>query len=177
VCPKVPPFIGTPSVYGLTLDIALLLSGGQPAGVQIQGLGQIGNGSLFYCHPRFGFTFLAQPPGLTGTALRQVVVILPHPITAVIPPRPSTIASADAHTRRRRSSRYGRNATSSARMVATSCIGSSQHPASFRSPCSLAAPNRDGPDGALQESRSGRRHSHPAPAPILRTSTQAFLRV
>jgi hypothetical protein len=91
VCPKVPPFIGTPSVYGLTLDIALLLSGGQPAGVQIQGLGQIGNGSLFYCHPRFGFTFLAQPPGLTGTALRQVVVILPHPITAVIPPRPKCL--------------------------------------------------------------------------------------
>jgi len=81
---RVPPFIGTLGMYGVTRGAAFLLSGGQPVSVQIPGLGQIGNGSLFYYHPRFGFTFLNQPPGLTGTDLRQVVGILPHPITLAI---------------------------------------------------------------------------------------------
>lgn len=81
---RVPPFIGTLGMYGVTRGAAFLLSGGQPVSVQIQGLGQIGNGSLFYYHPRFGFTFLAQPPGLSGADLRQVVGILPHPITLMV---------------------------------------------------------------------------------------------
>jgi ribose/xylose/arabinose/galactoside ABC-type transport system permease subunit len=81
---RVPPFIGTLGMYGVTRGAAFLLSGGQPVSVQIPGLGQIGNGSLFYYHPRFGFTFLNQPPGLTGTDLRQVVGILPHPITFML---------------------------------------------------------------------------------------------
>jgi len=81
---RVPPFIGTLGMYGVTRGAAFLLSGGQPVSVQIPGLGQIGNGSLFYYHPRFGFTFLNQPSGLTGADLRQVQGILPHPITLAI---------------------------------------------------------------------------------------------
>jgi hypothetical protein len=59
---------------------------------------------------------------------------------AVIPPRPSAIASAAAHNRRRRSSRYGRKASNFARIVATSCIRPSQQTAHFRSTYSLTAP-------------------------------------
>ena len=52
--------------------------------VQVNGLGQIGNGSLFYYYPRFGCHFLNPPAGLHGAQLRQVVGILPHPMTLAI---------------------------------------------------------------------------------------------
>jgi ribose transport system permease protein len=81
---RVPPFIGTLGTYGIAQGAAFLLSGGQPVTVQTNGLGQIGNGSLLYYHPRIGFTWLNQPPGLSGTDLRAVVAILPHPLTLMI---------------------------------------------------------------------------------------------
>jgi ribose transport system permease protein len=81
---RVPAFIGTLGTYGVAEGAAFLLSGGQPVTVQTSGLGQVGNGSLFYYHPSVGFTFLNQPPGLTGTDLRRVVAILPHPLTLMI---------------------------------------------------------------------------------------------
>jgi ribose transport system permease protein len=81
---RVPPFIGTLGTYGVTQGAAFLLSGGQPVSVQINGLGQIGNGSLFYYLPNVGFTFLNQPAGLSSADLRKVVAILPHPLTLMI---------------------------------------------------------------------------------------------
>jgi len=81
---RVPPFIGTLGMYGVTRGAAYLLSGGQPVSVQIRGLGQVGNGSLFYYHPRVGFTFLNQPAGLAGAEVRQVLGILPHPLTLTL---------------------------------------------------------------------------------------------
>lgn len=81
---RVPPFIGTLGTYGVAQGAAFLLSGGQPITVQINGLGQIGNGSLLYYHPNVGFTLFNQPPGLSGADLRRVVAILPHPLTLMI---------------------------------------------------------------------------------------------
>ena len=81
---RVPPFIGTLGTYGVSQGAAFLLSGGQPVSVQINGLGQIGNGSLFYYQPSVGFTFLSQPAGLSSADLRKVVAILPHPLTLMI---------------------------------------------------------------------------------------------
>ncbi|MBV9357119.1 MAG: ribose ABC transporter [Chloroflexi bacterium] len=81
---KVPPFIGTLGMYGVTEGAAFLLSGGQPVPVQINGLGYLGNGSLFYYHPRVGFTFLVPPAGLSGADLRQVLAIVPYPIIVMV---------------------------------------------------------------------------------------------
>ena len=81
---RVPPFIGTLGMYGIARGVGFILSGGQPVTVQVRGLGQIGNGYLLYYYPDVGFTLLNPPPGLQGAQLRQVVGILPHPLTLVI---------------------------------------------------------------------------------------------
>lgn len=81
---KVPPFIGTLGMYGIARGVGFILSGGQPVSVQVRGLGQVGNGYLLYYYPQTGFTFFSPPPGLQGDQLRQVVGILPHPLTLII---------------------------------------------------------------------------------------------
>jgi ribose/xylose/arabinose/galactoside ABC-type transport system permease subunit len=81
---RVPPFIGTLGMYGIARGVGFILSGGQPVSVQVRGLGQIGNGYLLYYYPDAGFTLLNPPPGLQGPQLRQVVGILPHPLTLAI---------------------------------------------------------------------------------------------
>jgi len=80
----VPPFIGTLGMYGIARGAGFILSGGQPISIQVRGLGQVGNGYLLYYYPEAGFTFLNPPPGLQGVQLRQVVGILPHPLTLSI---------------------------------------------------------------------------------------------
>lgn len=49
-----------------------------------QRAGQIGNGYLLYYFPGSGITFLRPPAGLQGTQLRELVGILPHPLTLMI---------------------------------------------------------------------------------------------
>jgi ribose transport system permease protein len=80
----VPPFIGTLGMYGIARGVGFILSGGQPVSIQVRGLGQIGNGYLIYYYPQSGFTLFNPPPGLQGTQLRQLVGILPHPLTLII---------------------------------------------------------------------------------------------
>jgi ribose/xylose/arabinose/galactoside ABC-type transport system permease subunit len=81
---KVPPFIGTLGMYGIARGAGFILSGGQPVSVQVRGLGQVGNGYMLYYYPETGVTLLNPPPGLQGDQLRQVVGILPHPLTLTI---------------------------------------------------------------------------------------------
>ena len=81
---RVPPFIGTLGMYGIARGAGFILSGGQPVSIQVRGLGQVGNGYLLYYYPGSGLTFLNPPPGLQGEQLRQVVGILPHPVTLMI---------------------------------------------------------------------------------------------
>lgn len=80
----VPPFIGTLGMYGIARGAGFILSGGQPVSIQVPGLGQVGNGYLMYYYAPVGLTFLTPPPGLAGAQLRQVVGILPHPLTLTI---------------------------------------------------------------------------------------------
>jgi ABC-type uncharacterized transport system ATPase subunit len=44
----------------------------------------VGNGYLLYYYPQSGFTPFTPPPGLQGAQLRQLVGILPHPLTLII---------------------------------------------------------------------------------------------
>ena len=81
---RVPPFVGTLGMYGIARGAGFILSGGQPVSVQVRGLGQVGNGYLVYYYPGSGLTFLNPPSGLQGEQLRQVVGILPHPVTLMI---------------------------------------------------------------------------------------------
>jgi ribose transport system permease protein len=81
---NVPPFIVTLGMFGIARGAGFLLSGGMPVPVQIEGLGRLGNGYLFYYFPEVGFTFLNPPPGLAGAELRQLTGILPHPLTLMI---------------------------------------------------------------------------------------------
>ncbi len=81
---RVPPFIATLGMYGIARGAGFILSGGQPVSVQIRGLGQIGNGYLLYYHPQAGVSLFSPPPGLEGAQLRQVIGILPHPLTLAI---------------------------------------------------------------------------------------------
>lgn len=80
----VPPFIGTLGMYGIARGVGFILSGGQPVSIQVRGLGQVGNGYLLYYYPQSGFSLFSPPPGLQGAQLRQVVGILPHPLTLII---------------------------------------------------------------------------------------------
>jgi ribose transport system permease protein len=81
---RVPPFIGTLGMYGIARGVGFILSGGQPVSIQVTGLGQVGNGYLVYYYPPVGFLFFNPPAGLQGAQLRQVVGILPHPLTLMI---------------------------------------------------------------------------------------------
>ena len=81
---NVPPFIATLGMFSIARGIGFVLSGGMPQPISIQNLGQLGNGYLLYYHPQFGVTFLNQPAGLAGNQLREVLGILPHPVTLSI---------------------------------------------------------------------------------------------
>lgn len=81
---NVPPFIATLGMLSIARGIGFVLSGGMPRPIFIKNLGQLGNGFLLYVHPEAGVSFLRKPPGLEATQLRQVVGILPHPVTLSI---------------------------------------------------------------------------------------------
>lgn len=81
---NVPPFIATLGMLSIARGIGFVLSGGMPRPIFIENLGQLGNGFLLYVHPEAGVSFLSQPPGLEAAQLRQVVGILPHPVTVSI---------------------------------------------------------------------------------------------
>ncbi len=81
---NVPPFIATLGMFSIARGIGFVLSGGMPQPILVQNLGQIGNGYLLYYHPEAGISFLNQPAGLGATQLRDVLGILPHPVTFCI---------------------------------------------------------------------------------------------
>jgi ribose/xylose/arabinose/galactoside ABC-type transport system permease subunit len=81
---NVPPFIATLGMFSIARGIGFVLSGGMPRPIFVENLGQLGNGYLLYVHPQAGVSFLTQPAGLEATQLREVVGILPHPVTVSI---------------------------------------------------------------------------------------------
>ncbi len=78
---NVPPFIVTLGMAGIVRGVGFVLSGGMPLPVFIKDLGILGNGSLLYYFQGTGFTLFNPPPGLQSADLRQVVAILPHPVS------------------------------------------------------------------------------------------------
>lgn len=78
---NVPPFIATLGMFSIARGVGFVLSGGMPQPIFVQNLGQIGNGYLLYYHPEAGTSFLTQPAGLDANQLRDVIGILPHPVT------------------------------------------------------------------------------------------------
>ncbi len=81
---NVPPFIATLGMFSIARGVGFVLSGGMPQPIFVQNLGQLGNGYLLYYHPAAGITFLNQPAGLEAAQLREVIGILPHPVTLSI---------------------------------------------------------------------------------------------
>ena len=81
---KVPPFIVTLGMFGIARGMGFIFSGGMPIPASIKGLGRIGNGYLAYILPDRGFTWFVQPEGLARDELRQLIGILPHPLTLII---------------------------------------------------------------------------------------------
>lgn len=75
---KVPPFIATLGMYGIARGFGYILSGGPPVSVNQPGIGQFGNGFVFYIHPDAGWSLFKVPAGVVGEQLRQVVSVLPY---------------------------------------------------------------------------------------------------
>jgi len=70
---KVPPFLATFAVQGITYGISLLLTQGSAA-VDVPNLANvIGNGYIIYLVPGKGISFFAPPPGQSGALLVDVL--------------------------------------------------------------------------------------------------------
>ncbi|GAP13374.1 monosaccharide ABC transporter membrane protein, CUT2 family [Longilinea arvoryzae] len=75
---KVPPFIATLGMYGIARGFGYILSGGPPVSVNQPGIGQFGNGFVFYFHPKAGWNLFNVPEGISGVDLRNVTSLLPY---------------------------------------------------------------------------------------------------
>lgn len=81
---RVPPFIVTLGMFGIARGMGFIFSGGMPVPASIPGLGRIGNGYLAYYFPGRELSWFMQPDGLERSQLRELVGILPHPLTLII---------------------------------------------------------------------------------------------
>jgi ribose transport system permease protein len=83
---RVPPFIVTLGMLGIAEGIGFIFSGGgQPVSVQVNGIGQLGNGYLAYYVPSSGLSFFHLPTPLPpGVRPRDIVNILPYPLVALV---------------------------------------------------------------------------------------------
>lgn len=82
---RVPPFIVTLGMLGIGEGAGFILSGGQPVSVQVNGVGQLGNGYLAYFIPTSGLSFFNLPTPLpAGVRPRDIVNILPYPLLLLI---------------------------------------------------------------------------------------------
>jgi ribose/xylose/arabinose/galactoside ABC-type transport system permease subunit len=82
---RVPPFIVTLGMLGIAEGIGFIFSGGQPVSVQVNGMGQLGNGYLAYYVPSVGISFFQLPVPLPpGVRPRDIVNILPYPLVLLV---------------------------------------------------------------------------------------------
>jgi ribose/xylose/arabinose/galactoside ABC-type transport system permease subunit len=75
---KVPAFISTLGMGYAIYGVALLISGGYPVANQPAGLGQLGNGSIFYLWINKGIAFLKIPKYAQSTDLANIYPLLPN---------------------------------------------------------------------------------------------------
>jgi ribose transport system permease protein len=75
---RVPPFIATFGMYGITYGIAEIICGNVPIHNLPTKLGAIGHGYLFYWLPKKVFSFLIKPENLSRQELTELIYIIPN---------------------------------------------------------------------------------------------------
>ncbi len=74
---KVPPFIATLGMWGITNGIALKISKGFPVSELPDVLTKIGNGYFFYYKKGSGLSFFGLPKGVSNSAIREYTRLVP----------------------------------------------------------------------------------------------------
>ncbi|UCF97191.1 MAG: ABC transporter permease [Spirochaetaceae bacterium] len=75
---RVPPFIATLGMWGVTLGVQLKISGGYTIPFLPPKLVEIGNGFLIYIWPGRSFRFFRPPSGVEAEQIRELVRVLPN---------------------------------------------------------------------------------------------------
>ena len=75
---KVPPFIATLGMWGITNGIALKISNGFPVAELPDSLTRIGNGYSIYYKPGGGFSFFGLPEGVGNEHIRDYIRLIPN---------------------------------------------------------------------------------------------------
>lgn len=75
---KVPPFIATLGIWGITNGITLKICKGFPISFLPPKLVEIGNGFFLYILPNQSFSFFRKPAGILDNQLRSLVRIFPN---------------------------------------------------------------------------------------------------
>ena len=75
---RVPPFIATLGIMGVTNGITLTICQGFPIAGVPRNLVQLGNGYLFYSFPGLGSRFFLRPEGLQESQVRQLIRVFPN---------------------------------------------------------------------------------------------------
>ena len=81
---RVPSFIVTLGMYGIARGAGFILSGGQPVSININGVGQIGNGYLLYLLPDGRVSFFHLPSDLQGVRPSQIIQLIPFPLIFLV---------------------------------------------------------------------------------------------
>jgi len=75
---KVPPFIATLGMWGITNGIALKICKGFPVAMLPDSLTKIGNGYFFYIKPGDGISFFGLPEGVGNDQIREYFRLIPN---------------------------------------------------------------------------------------------------
>ena len=75
---KVPPFIATMGMWGITNGIALKICKGFPVATLPDDLTRIGNGYLIYFKSGEGLSFFGLPPGVGNESIREYIRLIPN---------------------------------------------------------------------------------------------------
>ncbi|RKX68686.1 MAG: hypothetical protein DRP60_17625, partial [Spirochaetes bacterium] len=75
---KVPPFIATMGMWGITNGIALKICKGFPVATLPEDLTRIGNGYLIYFKSGEGISFFGLPPGVGNESIREYIRLIPN---------------------------------------------------------------------------------------------------
>ena len=75
---RVPPFIATLGMWGITNGIALKICNGFPVAMLPDSLTKIGNGYLLYIKPGEGISFFNLPVGIGNNQIREYLRLIPN---------------------------------------------------------------------------------------------------
>lgn len=81
---KVPPFIATLGMWGITNGIALKICKGFPVAMLPDSLTKIGNGYTFYIKQGEGISFFGLPPGVGNDQIREYLRLIPNSFIFII---------------------------------------------------------------------------------------------